>query len=185
MYRVADLARAPNLLSLARIPLAALFPFASHDVSWALVVLGLAGLTDVLDGWLARRLGAETAIGAVVDPVADKVFALTVMVTLVVEQRLPLWGIPALLMREILEAPLLAWVLIRRHRLREPVGETRANVPGKVATVAQFAAVIVAIALPRLLSPALGITAIAAGAAGVLYWVRELKRPAASAGQAA
>lgn len=51
--------------------------------------------------------------------------------------------------------------------------------------MAQFAAVIVAIALPRLLSPALGITAIAAGAAGVLYWVRELKRPAASAGQAA
>ena len=81
MYRAADLGRAPNLLSLARIPLALLFPFASRSVPAALLVLGLAGLTDVLDGWLARRLGAETAIGAVIDPVADKIFALTVMVT--------------------------------------------------------------------------------------------------------
>lgn len=185
MYRAADLGRAPNLLSLARIPLALLFPFASRSVPASLLVLGLAGLTDVLDGWLARRLRAETAIGAVIDPVADKIFALTVMVTLLVEQRLPGWGIPALMLREILEAPLLAWVLIRRHRLREPVGETRANVPGKVATVAQFAAVIAAIALPAWLTPALVVTAAAAGAAGVLYWVRELKRPPASARQVA
>lgn len=179
MYRAADLLRAPNLLSLVRIPLAALFPFVSRSVAASLFVLALSGLSDVLDGWLARRMRAETALGAVVDPVADKVFALTVVVTLVVEQRLPAWGIPALLAREILEAPLLAYVLVRRHRLREPVGETRANLPGKVATVAQLGAVIAAIALPSALLPALLITAGAGLAAGVLYWVRELERPPA------
>ncbi|MFO0760605.1 MAG: CDP-alcohol phosphatidyltransferase family protein [Byssovorax sp.] len=180
MIRAADLLRAPNLLSLARIPLGALFPFVSRSVPASLAVLAAAGLTDVLDGWLARRTHTETALGAIIDPVADKVFALTVVVTLAADGRLPWWGIPALLGREILEAPLIAYVLIRRHREREPVGETRANLPGKVATVAQVVTVILAIAAPSLLGAALVVTAIAATAAGVLYWVRELKRPQAA-----
>jgi cardiolipin synthase len=179
-YLTADLARPPNLLSLARLPLAVLFPFASRSAPASLAVLGLAGLTDVLDGWLARKTGAETALGAVVDPVADKAFVLSVMVTLLAEGRLPRWGIPALLTREILEAPLLVWVLARGPR--GPRGEARANVPGKVATAAQFAAVLSAIVWPRVLPAALGITAVAGGVAGIGYWMRELRRGPVAAG---
>jgi CDP-diacylglycerol--glycerol-3-phosphate 3-phosphatidyltransferase/cardiolipin synthase len=97
--------------------------------------------------------------------------------TLVAERRIPRWGIPALLAREILEAPLLAWVLLRRGTRGEEVSEARSNVPGKVATVAQFAAVMAAIEAPAALPAALVCAAVTGTVAGVAYWMRELSRP--------
>lgn len=173
MLHAADLGRAPNVISMLRLPLAALFPLVADDAPRALAVLAAAGLTDVLDGWLARRSGQTSAMGAVVDPIADKVFAATVVVTLLYQRRMPGWALPALLSREILEAPLVLWVLWKR---REQPSERRANVPGKVATTVQFAAVLSAIAAPALVSAALVAAALAGGAAGVSYWARELGR---------
>ena len=174
-FSAADLWSAPNVVSLLRVPLAIAFPFAARSPPLALAVLGLAGATDVLDGLLARRLGAVTALGAVIDPVADKLFALSAMGTLVALQKLPWWGVPALLAREILEAPLLVWSLRRRlHGVRAPV--LGSNVAGKVATVAQSAALLAAIAAPWALTPTLGLAAAAAVVAGVAYWRRELQR---------
>ena len=104
-FSAAELRRAPNVVSLLRVPLAIAFPFLARSTPAAVAVLALAGATDVLDGHLARRLGAVTALGAVIDPVADKLFALSAMGTLVALQKLPWWGVPALLAREILEVP--------------------------------------------------------------------------------
>jgi CDP-diacylglycerol--glycerol-3-phosphate 3-phosphatidyltransferase/cardiolipin synthase len=175
-FSVEELLLPPNVLSFLRLPLALAFPFAAHAKEPALAVLALAGLTDVLDGWLARTNGQATSTGAVLDPIADKVFALSVVATLVARNKLPVWGIPALLTREILEAPLLVWgLLVRPHEERE-VTDVRANIPGKVATVAQFAAVMAAIEAPVLLPAALGVAAVAGAAAGVMYWRRELVR---------
>ncbi len=84
-------------------------------------------------------------------------------------------GIPALLAREILEAPLLFWVLIRpREDGGEPV-DVRSIGPGKLATAAQFAAVMAALELPAALPAALVAAAALGTAAGVLYWRRELR----------
>jgi CDP-diacylglycerol--glycerol-3-phosphate 3-phosphatidyltransferase/cardiolipin synthase len=169
----------PNVLSGLRIPLALLFPLASGSKGPALVVLAAAGLTDVLDGWAARKNGQITATGAVLDPIADKLFALSVVSSLLVRRKLPRWGIAALLAREILEGPLLVWGLLsRRHETRE-VDEVRSNIPGKLATVAQFTAVLVAIEAPFFLPPALALTAVAGTIAGIGYWRRELSRRAA------
>jgi CDP-diacylglycerol--glycerol-3-phosphate 3-phosphatidyltransferase/cardiolipin synthase len=165
----------PNLLSLARIPLAALFPFAASSNDGALLILAAAGVTDVLDGYLARRDGQATATGAVLDPIADKAFALSVVGTLIAQGRIPRWGIPALLAREILEAPLLFWVLVKPREGDAPP-EVRSIVPGKLATVAQFAAVMAALELPVALPAALAAAAVIGTAAGVLYWRRELAR---------
>jgi phosphatidylglycerophosphate synthase len=174
-FSTAELWRAPNLVSLLRVPLAIAFPFAARSPPAAIAVLGLAGATDVLDGLLARRLGAVTALGAVIDPVADKLFALSAMGSLLALHRLPWWGVPALLARELLEAPLLVWSLRRRLQgERAPV--LGSNVAGKVATVAQSAALLAAIAVPWALTPALGVAAGAAVVAGVIYWRRELRR---------
>jgi CDP-diacylglycerol--glycerol-3-phosphate 3-phosphatidyltransferase/cardiolipin synthase len=175
-YHAADLGRAPNVISLLRLPLAALFPLVVDDVRAAMTVLLLGGLTDVLDGWLARRLGQVTAVGAVVDPIADKVFAATVMLTLLFHQRIPAWAVPALLSREILEAPLVLWVLFSRRLRGMRKAEARANVPGKLATVVQFVAVLSAIAAPDLLTAALVAAALTGAAAGASYWNRELAR---------
>ena len=173
-FSPAELFRAPNLVSLLRVPLALTFPFVADSAPAALTVLGLAGATDVLDGLLARRLNAVTPLGAVIDPIADKIFALSAMGSLLALHRLPWWGVPALLARELLEAPLLVRGLRRRSRGdRAPVPSS--NVTGKLATVAQTVALLAAIAAPWALTPALGVAAIAAVVAGVMYWRRELR----------
>ena len=64
----------PNLLSFARIPLAAAF-VAVHGTGARLALLVAASLTDLLDGWLAR-MGTMTRFGALLDPIADKTFVL-------------------------------------------------------------------------------------------------------------
>jgi cardiolipin synthase (CMP-forming) len=166
----------PNVTSALRLPLALIFPFAARSEGHALAVLALAGLTDVLDGWLARQNGQVTTTGAVLDPVADKIFALSVVGTLIAQGRIPRWGIPALLAREILEAPLLVWVLIEARDGEAPTPEVRSNVLGKMATTAQFAAVMAALGLPAALPAALIASAVAGTVAGVAYWRRELGR---------
>ncbi|WP_437327859.1 CDP-alcohol phosphatidyltransferase family protein [Sorangium sp. So ce381] len=171
-----DLALPPNLLSLARLPLAALFPIVATQPALALTVLCCAGLTDVLDGWLARRSGQVTPTGAIVDPIADKVFALAVVGTLLESGALPLWGIPALLARELLELPLALWIAVSRRFQGARLSAASANIPGKLATAVQFAAVFAAIALPSALTAMLAASAIAGAAAGVSYWARQLRR---------
>jgi len=175
-YRLADFALLPNILSALRLPLAALFPFVVENPRIALSVLVVAALTDLLDGWLARRSSQVTALGAVVDPIADKVFATTVVITLLVHHDLPFWAVPALLAREIFEAPLVLWILLNRSFRGQRQATARANIPGKLATAVQFVAVFSAIAIPYLLDAALVAAAIAGTLAGVSYWVRELHR---------
>jgi cardiolipin synthase (CMP-forming) len=136
----------------------------------------LSAVTDVLDGWLARRTGQLTAVGAVVDPIADKVFAATVVITLLSHRRMPTWALPALLTREILEAPLVVWVLLSRKFRGARRAEARANVPGKLATTVQFVAVLAAIAAPDLVEVALVAAAAVGLLAGLSYWSREMER---------
>ncbi len=62
-----------NVLSLSRIPLAAAFA-ALPSARVRLVILLAAAASDLLDGWVARRFGGPSLLGAKVDPVADKVF---------------------------------------------------------------------------------------------------------------
>ena len=173
-FSATEIWRAPNLVSLLRVPLAVAFPFVVHSTPAAITVLALAGATDVLDGQLARRLGAVTPLGAVIDPVADKLFALSAMGSLLALHRLPWWGVPALLAREIFETPLLVRGL-RRHLHGESAPVLGANVAGKLATVAQSAALLAAIAMPQALTPALVVAAGAAVVAGVAYWRREVQ----------
>ncbi|HRI70122.1 MAG TPA: CDP-alcohol phosphatidyltransferase family protein [Polyangium sp.] len=174
--RLADLALLPNVLSALRLPLAVAFPFVVANPRAAVGVLVAAALTDVFDGWLARRWDQATAMGAIVDPIADKVFASTVVVTLLVHHDLPRWALPALLAREILEAPLVLWLLVSHPFRRLRRTDARANVPGKLATVVQFVAVIMAIVAPHWLFPALVAAAVSGVLAGFSYWRRELRR---------
>jgi CDP-diacylglycerol--glycerol-3-phosphate 3-phosphatidyltransferase/cardiolipin synthase len=68
LYRARDLVRVPGLLTLMRVPLAAAFPFVLGRPLVALGVLAAAGLSDVLDGWYARRFGQVTPTGTALDP---------------------------------------------------------------------------------------------------------------------
>ena len=68
---------------------------------WAAVVYALAALTDMIDGWLARRQGLVSVLGQFLDPLADKLIVAAVLVWLVGMGRMPAWAVVLLLSREI------------------------------------------------------------------------------------
>jgi len=111
-----DVVSVPGLLSLVRVPLAVAFAFAVREPSWALAVLGIAALSDVLDGWWARTLGRATPVGAILDPIMDKTFVLTVVVTLTVTGMLPIFAALLIGVRDIAELPLAVWFGIASRR---------------------------------------------------------------------
>src|SRR5947209_9014040 len=82
----AGLRRLPNILSLSRLLLAVLFVPAGRPARIALICL--AAVTDFLDGWLARRTHTTSRWGALVDPIADRIFVLVAIVMYVLNGEL-------------------------------------------------------------------------------------------------
>ena len=113
-----------------RLPLAALFPFAERPL-WQFAIVAAAAATDFVDGRLARRVGASRA-GAVLDPVADKVFAATAFLTIASRGALTGYELAGVLLRDILAVLGFfgTWLL------RRPVA-LPARAGGKAVTVAQ------------------------------------------------
>ena len=135
----APLAQLPNALSVARLLLVpvfvALMLTADGGHSWvAGIIFGAAGITDQVDGFLARRWRVESRFGKVVDPLADRLMIDAAVITLVVADRLP-W--PALLIVGARDLFLLVG-----YKLFAPRGvEIDVNVVGKVATWVLYAGI--------------------------------------------
>lgn len=142
-FRARDFVRVPGLVSLCRAPLAAAFPFVFRDSAAAIALMATAGLSDLLDGWIARNFHQETPAGAALDGAMDKVFALTVLVTLVVGRLLSPVDALVLSLREVIEALILVAVLVLRPR--PPEAHRPSNALGKMTSVFQFAAVMLVI----------------------------------------
>jgi phosphatidylglycerophosphate synthase len=161
------------LVSLLRLPLAALFVCVVDEPQLALLTLVAAAATDIIDGFLARKLRQATATGAVVDAVLDKVFAAVVIVTLIVEERLT-WPAALLLgTREIGELPLVVWWMLRHERRKARADDPRANWLGKAVTVLQFTSVGAVLQRSALELPILVATGVGGAVAAVFYWKRE------------
>lgn len=171
-YRFRDLLNLPGVLSLSRIALAAAFPLLLEQPAAALAVLVIAGATDLLDGWVARRYGLVTATGAALDGVTDKLFISTVAVTLVVSGLLPLEVVLLLSTREIGEAPLVAWFVLSPRARARRAEHPSANALGKIATTLQFVTVAMAIARATAFGPLVIATAVAGAVAAISYWIR-------------
>ena len=69
---------------------------------WATAVFVVAMATDQIDGWLARRWGQTSALGSLLDPIADKILVLATLVMLVAEGVAPGWMVAAIIAREFL-----------------------------------------------------------------------------------
>ena len=67
---------------------------------WSAIVFTLAAITDLLDGYLARKLGVVSVLGKLIDPLADKLIVMATLVWLVPMDRMPAWAVIALLARE-------------------------------------------------------------------------------------
>jgi CDP-diacylglycerol--glycerol-3-phosphate 3-phosphatidyltransferase/cardiolipin synthase len=173
-FRAKDMLLVPSLLSLTRVPMAVAFPFVQPHRFGMLALLGAAGVSDVLDGWYARRYNQATPTGAVVDPVTDKLFVLSVVITLVATNVLPIVSVILLSTRELGELPLVFWFLVS-HRVRHArATKAAANLPGKLATAFQFVTVAAALLGWPETKPLLFATAGAGVIAAVAYWVREI-----------
>lgn len=106
----------PNAISMTRIVLigAFLFFLVADEDAWALVTLVAAGVSDFLDGYLARRWNQSTALGRLLDPTADRLLTVAVVVGLAVRGMIPWWLVAVLLMRDVVVA-LALWVGHRAH----------------------------------------------------------------------
>jgi CDP-diacylglycerol---glycerol-3-phosphate 3-phosphatidyltransferase len=75
--------------------------FSGHDY-WATAIFAVAMATDWFDGWLARRSGRTSAMGSLLDPVADKILVLACLIVLVDRGVFPGWMVAAIVAREFL-----------------------------------------------------------------------------------
>ncbi|MHB8840156.1 MAG: CDP-alcohol phosphatidyltransferase family protein [Gemmatimonadaceae bacterium] len=129
-----SLATLPNAISLSRLFLAALFP-AVHDHDLRLLILAAAGLTDFLDGWLARRRRQFSRVGALIDPFADRIFIFVAICTFLLEGQVTTGQYFVFLLRDIATA--LAFVIAKSvATLRHATFKARFS--GKLATVLQL-----------------------------------------------
>ena len=175
-YRARDLLLVPGLLSLARIPLAVLFPFVADSPCLALAVLAVSAATDIADGWWARKFNQATPTGAAVDPITDKLFVASVVAALIASGKLPLWGVLLLAVREIGELPLVLWFVLSHASRRARAEQPLANLPGKMATALQFVTIAAALLRVKYLDGLLVGSAVVGAIAAATYWVREIAR---------
>jgi phosphatidylglycerophosphate synthase len=168
----------PNAVSLSRVVLAAGF-VASTGAGERLALVGVASLTDVLDGWLARRLGVVSRWGALIDPIADRIFVVAAVGTFVANGALSPVQAVVLLLRDVMTvigfcvARMVAWLRAVTFRAR-PLG--------KLVTGLQLATLLALIVVPRAapaLVAAVGLVAVAATVDYTLLLWRERARDAA------
>ena len=97
----------PNMLTLGRIAVIPLFVWFTYDADpfyslLAAVIFTLAAITDVIDGFLARRWNMITVVGKLMDPLADKLIVMAALVMMTRLGRIPAWVVIVLLARELI-----------------------------------------------------------------------------------
>jgi CDP-diacylglycerol--glycerol-3-phosphate 3-phosphatidyltransferase len=101
-----DALNVPNILTMGRIAAIPFFVWLLDSPTpvrgfWACIVFTVAAITDVLDGYLARKLDVVSVLGKFLDPLADKLIVMAALVWLVPLARIPAWVVVLLLAREI------------------------------------------------------------------------------------
>lgn len=105
----------PNLITLARIlcvPVV-IWAIAAHQMLLAFVLFLAAGVSDAVDGFLAKRFGMKTELGAYLDPLADKVLIVSIYVALGITDAVPRWIVILVVSRDVMivGAIILSWLL--------------------------------------------------------------------------
>lgn len=101
----------PNLLSMARlvgVPIFLWLILVPKADGWAIVLLIVSGVTDYLDGYLARRWNQITRVGQLLDPIADRLYIVATLIGLLLRDIVPLWFVVVLLLRDVMMAVVLA-----------------------------------------------------------------------------
>jgi cardiolipin synthase len=145
-----DFANLANLLTLLRLLLVPVIIQAilSGRHGWALALFMLAGLTDALDGMVARRLGRQTEAGAYLDPIADKCLLSGIFLALALARTVPWWFVAIVFGRDLYI--LLAAAAIMTFT---PVRKFPPSVWGKASTFIQLSTAVVWMVRNMLMTP--------------------------------
>ena len=127
----------PNLFTLLRVILT---PFVSaailqQNYRLAIVLIFLAGISDVIDGLLARRLKETTRVGSYFDPIADKILLVVVYISLGLARAMPWWMVALVFARDLLILAMAAYGLLFTSIRKFPP-----SVWGKISTFFQISA---------------------------------------------
>jgi CDP-diacylglycerol--glycerol-3-phosphate 3-phosphatidyltransferase/cardiolipin synthase len=159
---------AADLFTALRLPLAVLFILVSQPV-WRLAILAVAAASDLLDGFLARRLG-PSRLGVVLDPIADKLFMACAFGVVAFSGRLAFYEVIGVLLRDIAATAAFAVTALNHRALAIP-----ARAGGKAVTLGQVLTLAAFLADSPLLRP----LAWATGAIG-LYAIWDYARAASA-----
>jgi len=128
----------PNIISIFRISLVpvfitAYFAFDSEIKIWAILVYTIAGLSDLLDGYLARKFDAVSKLGKLLDPLGDKLMTFTVMVCITITNPILYWAVLVFFVKEVLMG-IGGFLIHKKARVELPA----ANFIGKASTFSLF-----------------------------------------------
>ncbi|MBK9081971.1 MAG: CDP-alcohol phosphatidyltransferase family protein [Rhizobiales bacterium] len=130
------LASLPNIITLGRLILVPIIIVMIASSRWdeAFLVFVLAGVSDAVDGFLAKRFDLRTELGSYLDPIADKALLVSIYVTLAIRDVIPPWIAILVVSRDVMivGAVIMSWLLAK------PV-EIRPLVVSKLNTAAQIA----------------------------------------------
>ena len=157
----------PNLLTAARLLAAPyiLYLLWTAEYRTALVWFAIASATDVLDGFIARRFHAASKIGALLDPIADKVLLSGSFLTLGLKGVIPWWLMAIVLGRDLLILGFAILALARGTRREFPP-----SVWGKASTAAQIAYVLFTVGHEAAITPLIVATILGWIAATLTIW---------------
>jgi cardiolipin synthase len=129
----------PNLITLGRVILVPVvfWLLVSGQTQLAFFAFVLAGVSDAVDGFIAKRFGLSTELGAYLDPLADKLLIVSIFVALGVLDALPSWLVIAVVSRDILIVlgVMLAWLLEQPIRI-SPLIVSKANTVAQIVLAA-------------------------------------------------
>lgn len=131
----------PNLLTTLRfilIPAFIYFFFSNmaYGIETAIAIFLLSGITDTLDGYIARRYNQITKLGIVLDPLADKLMLITVLVSITISNDIPIWIVGIVIIKEVLMIIGAIWLMNKRDAV------IPANRFGKVTTLLFYIAIL-------------------------------------------
>ncbi len=126
----------PNLITLGRILLVPVVVWAitAGEMRIAFVLFLAAGISDALDGFLAKRFGMATELGAYLDPLADKAMLVSIYIALGIAEAIPRWLVILVVSRDIMivSAVILSWLVDKPVELK-PLRVSKLNTVAQIA----------------------------------------------------
>jgi cardiolipin synthase len=126
----------PNIVTLGRILLVPVVVWAitAGEMRIAFILFLAAGITDAIDGFLAKRFGMSTELGAYLDPIADKAMLVSIYIALGIAQAIPRWLVILVVSRDIMivGAVILAW-LVENPLPLKPLLVSKLNTVAQIA----------------------------------------------------